>query len=40
MDQHDQRQANDARDRRDIADEIEIELLIERRVDRVRCADL
>ena len=28
--------ANDARDRRDIADEIEIELFIERRIDSVR----
>ena len=28
--------ADDARDRRDVADEIEIELVVERRVDRVR----
>ena len=28
--------ADDARDRRDVADEVEIELLVERRVDRVR----
>ena len=27
---------HDARDRRDVADEIEIELVVERRVDRVR----
>ena len=31
--------ADDARDRRDVADEIEIELVVERRVDRVRRAD-
>ena len=31
--------ANDARDRRDVADEIEIELVVERRVDRVRRSD-
>ena len=30
---------HDARDRRDVADEIEIELVVERRVDRVRRAD-
>ena len=29
------RHADDARDRRDVADEIEIELVVERRVDRV-----
>ena len=39
MDHHDLGLADDARDRRDIADEIEIELVVERRVDRVRCAD-
>ena len=31
--------ADDARDRRDVADEIEIELVVERRVDRVRRID-
>ena len=31
--------ADDARDRRDVADEIEIELVVERRVDRVRSRD-
>ena len=31
--------AADARDRRDVADEIEIELVVERRVDRVRRSD-
>ena len=30
------RLADDARDRRDVANEIEIELFVERRVDRVR----
>ena len=30
---------HDARDRRDVADEIEIELVVERRVDRVRRTD-
>ena len=39
MDYHDDiGLANDARDRRDVADEIEIELVVERRVDRVRRA--
>ena len=32
---HDMGRADDARDRRDVADEIEIELVVERRVDRV-----
>src|SRR6516165_2613757 len=34
--QHDKGHADDARDRRDVADEVEIELVVERRVDRVR----
>ena len=33
------RLADDARDRRDVADEIEIELFVQRRVDRVRRSD-
>ena len=33
------RRADDARDRRDVADEIEIELVVERRVDRVGRSD-
>src|SRR5215471_16564113 len=37
--QHYKRNAEEARDRRDVADEIEIELVVERRVDRVRGAD-
>ena len=32
-------EADDARDRSDVADEIEVELVVERRVDRVRRAD-
>ena len=36
---HDVRRAHDACDRRDVADEIEIELVVERRVDRVRRTD-
>ena len=36
IDLHDDGHADDARDRRDVADEIEIELVVERRVDRVR----
>ena len=36
---HDVGHADDARDRRDVADEIEIELVVERRIDRVRRAD-
>src|SRR5262249_61635534 len=36
---HDQWGASDAGDRRDVADKIEIELVIERRVDRARRAD-
>ena len=36
---HDKGHAADACDRRDVADEIEIELVIERRVDRVRRTD-
>ena len=36
IDHHDIGHADDARDRRDVADEIEIELVVERRVDRVR----
>jgi hypothetical protein len=32
---HDVGKADDARDRRDVADKIEIELVVERRVDRV-----
>ena len=39
MYQHDKGAADDARDRRDVADEIEIELVVERRVDRVRRTD-
>src|SRR6516164_5918906 len=35
MHHHDEGVANDARDRRDVADEIEVELFVERRVDRV-----
>ena len=35
---HDIGHADDARDRRDVADEIEIELVVERRVDRVGSA--
>jgi hypothetical protein len=34
--QHDKRPADESRDRRDVADEIEIELIVERRVDCVR----
>src|SRR5215510_2827538 len=33
-------QADDARDWRDIADEIEVELVVKGRVDRVRCSDI
>src|SRR5439155_25857751 len=36
---HDIRCAHEACDRRDVADEIEIELVVERRVDRVRRSD-
>ena len=36
---HDVGHAHDARDRRDVADEIEIELVVERRVDRVAATD-
>ena len=36
---HDVWHAADARDRRDVADEIEIELVVERRVDRVVASD-
>ncbi len=36
---HDVGRADDARDRRDVADEIEIELVVERRVDRIRRTD-
>src|SRR5262249_47214399 len=36
---HDIRRAKNSRDWRDVADEIEIELVVERRVDRVRGAD-
>ena len=36
IDRHDEGLAHDACDRRDVADEIEIELLVERRVDRAR----
>ena len=36
IDHHDIGHADDACDRRDVADEIEIELVVERRVDRVR----
>jgi hypothetical protein len=36
---HDERRAYDACDRRDVTDEIEIELVVERRVDRVPCAN-
>ena len=39
IDHHDNGNAADARDRRDVADEIEIELVVERRVDRVRRSD-
>ena len=39
IDHHDEGRADDARDRRDVADEIEIELVVERRVDRVRRQD-
>ena len=35
VDHHDEGTADDARDRRDVADEIVIEFLVERRVDRV-----
>jgi hypothetical protein len=38
MYRHDVCVAADSCDRRDVADEIEIELVVERRVDRVRCA--
>jgi hypothetical protein len=37
--QHYKRPADDARDRRDVADEVEIELVVERRVDCVRRID-
>ena len=40
MHQHDVGVAADSCDRRDVADEIEIELVVERRVDRVRCGDI
>src|SRR5215468_5013613 len=36
---HDEGVADDARDRCDVADEIETELVVERGVDRVRCRD-
>jgi hypothetical protein len=36
---HDIGKADDGRDRRDVVDEIEIELVIERRIARVRCSD-
>src|SRR5262245_5584795 len=36
---HDEGCANDASDRRDVADEIEIELVVERRIDRVGRSD-
>jgi hypothetical protein len=39
FDQHDKRPAHDSRDWRYVADEVEIELFIERRVDRVRRID-
>src|SRR5262249_35252500 len=39
MHQHDVRHDNDAGDRRDITDEIEVELVVERRVDRVGRVD-
>jgi len=39
VDLHDQGHVNDARDRHDIADEIVIELVVERRVDSVRRRD-
>src|SRR5215813_12323483 len=37
--QHYKGPAGDARDRRDVADEVKIELVVERRIDRVRCSD-
>src|SRR5215831_8691769 len=39
MHQHDVGRADDACDRRDVANEIEIELVVDRRVDRVRWSD-
>jgi putative ABC transport system substrate-binding protein len=39
MDGHDKRLADDGCDRRDVADEIEIEFVVERRVDRVEATD-
>ena len=39
MDQHDQMRARNPGDRRDVPDQIEVELE-ERRIDRMRCADL
>src|SRR3954471_18353555 len=39
MDQHDQMRARNPRDRRDVPDQIEVDLE-ERRIDRVGCADL
>src|SRR5262249_61641170 len=38
MHRHDHRKANDARDRSNVANEIEIEVIVERRVDCIRCA--
>jgi hypothetical protein len=35
MDRHDKRLADDACDRRDVTDEMEIEFVVERRVDRL-----
>ena len=39
MDQHDQMRARNPSDRRDVPDHIEVEIE-ERRIDRMRCADL
>ena len=39
IDLHDERVADDARDRRDVADEVEIELVVEGGVDRIRRRD-
>ena len=39
MDHHDKGAADEARDRRDVANEIEIELVVKRRIDRVRRTD-
>src|SRR5262245_30188751 len=39
MHRHDVRHVVQGRDRRDVADEIEIELVVERRVDRVKSTD-